>query len=323
MFKTRITELFGIKYPIIAGGMHLLSRAELVAAVSNAGGLGILASTTFETKEELREEIRKTKSLTNKPFGVNLNLFPMMRQRSVEEDIDIFVDESVEVVESSGASPEPYVPRLKEAGVKIIHKVPAVRFARKAESAGVDAVTVVGFECAGHPGMDDVTSLILVPLTVDALKIPVVAGGGFCDARSFVAALALGADGVVMGTRFVATHECVAHPKIKEWLVKAKETDTTLIDRSIGLPMRVIKNKPAEKALEMDKRGASLEELLTVISGALGKKAWIEGDLDAGVVSLGMAVGRIHEIVSVKEVIDGIIEEAKAICKRLNLTLAA
>jgi len=295
----------------------------LVAAVSNAGGLGILASTTFETKEELREEIRKTKSLTDKPFGVNLNLFPMMRPRSVEEDIDIFVDEGIEVVESSGASPESYVPRLKEAGVKIIHKVPAVRFAQKAEGVGVDAVTIVGFECAGHPGMDDVTSLVLVPLTVDALKIPVVAGGGFCDARSFVAALALGADGVVMGTRFVATHECLAHPKIKEWLIKAKETDTTLIDRSIGFPMRVIKNKPAEKALEMDKRGASLEELLTVISGALGKKAWIEGDLDAGVVSLGMAVGRIHEIVSVKEVIDGIIEEAKAICKRLNLTLAA
>jgi nitronate monooxygenase len=323
MFKTRITELFGIKYPIIAGGMHLLSRAELVAAVSNAGGLGILASTTFETEEELREEIRKTKTLTNRPFGVNLNLFPMMRQRSVEEDIDIFVDEGVEVVESSGASPEPYVPRLKGAGVKIIHKVPAVRFARKAESAGVDAVTVVGFECAGHPGMDDVTSLILVPLTVDALKIPVVAGGGFCDARSFVAALALGAEGVVMGTRFVATHECIAHPKIKEWLVKAKETGTMLIDRSTGLPMRVIKNKPAEKALEMDKRGASLEELLTVISGELGRKAWMEGDIDAGVVSLGMAVGRIHEIVSVREVIDGVIEEAKAICKRLNLTLAA
>jgi len=323
MFKTRITELLGIKYPIIAGGMHLLSRAELVAAVSNAGGLGILASTTFETKEELREEIRKTKSLTDKPFGVNLNLFPMMRQRSVEEDIDLFIDEGVTIVESSGASPEPYVPRLKEAGVKIIHKVPAVRFAQKAESVGVDAVTIVGFECAGHPGMDDVTSLILVPLTVDALKIPVIAGGGFCDARSFVAALALGADGVAMGTRFVATHECIAHSKVKEWMLKAKETDTTLIDRSIGLPMRVIKNKPAEKAMEMDKRGASLEELLTVISGALGRKAWLEGDIDAGVVSLGMVVGRIHEILSVKEVIDGIIEEAKDICKRLNLTLAA
>jgi len=323
MFKTRITELFGIKYPIICGGMHLLSRAELVAAVSNAGGLGILASTTFATKEELREEIRKTKSLTDKPFGVNLNLFPMMRQRSVEEDIDLFIDEGVETIESSGASPEPYVPRLKEAGIKIMHKVPGVRFAQKAERVGADAVAIVGFECAGHPGMDDVTSLILVPLTVDAVKIPVVAGGGFCDARSFVAALALGADGVVMGTRFVATHECIAHPKIKEWLVKAKETDTTLIDRSIGLPMRVIKNEPAEKALEMDKRGASLEELLTVISGELGRKAWLEGDVDAGVVSLGMAVGRIHEILSVKEVIDDIIEEAKDICKRLNLTLAA
>jgi NAD(P)H-dependent flavin oxidoreductase YrpB (nitropropane dioxygenase family) len=323
MFKTRITELFSIKYPIIAGGMHLLSRAELVAAVSNAGGLGILASTTFETKEELREEIRKTISLTNMPFGVNLNLFPMMRQRSVEEDIDLFIEEGVGIVESSGASPEPYVPRLKEAGIKIIHKVPAVRFAQKAESVGADAVTIVGFECAGHPGMDDVTSLILVPLTADAVKIPVVAGGGFCDARSFVAALALGADGVMMGTRFVATHECIVHPKIKEWLVKARETDTTLIDRSLGLPMRVLKNKPAEKALEMDKRGASLEELLTVISGELGRKAWMEGDIDAGVVSLGMAVGRIHEIVSVKKAIDDIIEEAQAICKRLNLSLAA
>lgn len=323
MFKTRITELFGIKYPIICGGMHLLSRAELVAAVSNAGGLGILASTTFEKKEELREEIRKTKSLTDKPFGVNLNLFPMMRPRSVEEDIDLFIDEGVEIVESSGVSPEPYVPSLKEAGVKIMHKVPAVRYAQKAERVGVDAVAIVGFECAGHPGMDDVTSLILVPLTVDALKIPVAAGGGFCDARSFVAALALGADGVVMGTRFVLTHECVAHPRIKEWLVKAKETETILIDRSLGLPMRVIKNKPAGKALEMDKRGASLEELLTVISGALGKKAWLEGDIDAGVLSLGMAVGRIHEILSVREVIDGVIEEAKDICKRLSLTLAA
>jgi len=323
LFKTRITELLGIKYPIICGGMHLLSRAELIAAVSNAGGLGILASTTFETIEGLREEIRKTKSLTDKPFAVNLNLFPMMRQRSVEEDIDLFIDEGVEVIESSGASPEAYVPRLKKAGVKIIHKVPAVRYAQKAERVGVDAVTIVGFECAGHPGMDDVTSLILVPLAADSLKIPVLAGGGFCDARSFVAALALGADGVVMGTRFVATRECVAHLKIKELLLKAKETETTLIDRSLGLPMRVIKNKPAEKALEMDKRGASLEELLTVIGGELGKKAWMEGDVDAGVLSIGMAVGRIHEVLSVKEVIDGIINEAKTVCKRLNLTLAA
>ncbi len=321
MFRTKITKLFNIKYPIIAGGMHILSRAELVAAVSNAGGLGILASTTFDNKKELREEIRKTKNLTDKPFGVNLNLFPMMRTRKVEEDIDIFINEGVEIVESSGASPELYVPRLKEAGVKIIHKVPSVKFARKAESVGVDAVAIIGYESAGHPGMDEVTSLILVPLTVDAVKIPVVAGGGFCDARSFVAALALGADGLIMGTRFVATHECIAHLKIKEWLIKANETDTILIDKSIGLPMRVIKNKPAEKALEMDKRRASLEELLTVISGELGKKAWIEGDINAGVVSLGMNIGRIHKIVSVKEVIDSIIEESKTICERLKSKL--
>jgi len=321
MFKTKITELFDIKYPIIAGGMHLLSRAELVAAVSNAGGLGILASTTFDDKKELRAEIRKTKNLTDKPFGVNLNLFPMMRTRKVEEDIDIFINEDVEIVESSGASPELFMPRLKEAGIKIIHKVPAVRFARKAESVGVDAVSIIGYESAGHPGMDEVTSLILVPLTVDAVKIPVVAGGGFCDARSFVAALALGADGLIMGTRFIATHECIAHPKIKEWLISANETDTVLIDKSISLPMRVIKNKPAEQALEMDKRGASLDELLTVISGELGKKAWIEGDINAGVVSLGMNIGRIDKIVSVKEVINSIIEESKTICERLNSNL--
>jgi len=322
VFKTRVTELFDIKHPIIAGGMHLLSRAELVAAVSNAGGLGILASTTFETKTELRQEIQKTRTLTDNPFGVNLNLFPAMRTRGVEEDIDLFIDEGVEIIESSGASPEPYVSRLKKAGVKIIHKVPAVRFARKAESVGVDAVAIVGFECAGHPGMDDVTSLILVPLVADAVKIPIIAGGGFYDGRGFVAALALGADGVVMGTRFVATEECPAHPKIKEWLIKARETETVLIDRSLKLPMRVLKNKPAEEALEMDKRGASLEELLTVIGGELGKKAWIGGDVDAGVVSLGMAVGGIREIASTKEVIQNIVSEAESICRRLNSTLS-
>lgn len=301
----------------------MLSRAELVAAISNAGGLGILASTTFETEDELRREIRKTRDLTENPFGVNLNLFPSMRVRSVDEDIDLFLDEGVEIIESSGASPEPYVPRLKRAGVKIFHKVPAVRFALKAESTGVDAVAIVGFECAGHPGMDDVTSLILVPLVVDAVKIPVIAGGGFFDGRGLAAALALGADAVLMGTRFVATEECPAHPKIKTWLIKARETETTLIDRSLKLPMRVLKNKPAEKASEMDRRGATLEELLTVISGELGKKAWIDGDIDAGVVSLGMAVGGIREIASAEEVIRNIVDEAKSICRRLNSSISS
>jgi len=318
MFKTRITELFGIEHPIIGGAMHLLSRAELVAAISNAGGLGILASTTFENLEDLRAEIQKTRELTKKPFGVNLNLFPAMRPRPIEKDIDLFIDEGVEIIESSGSSPEPYIARLKEAGIKIIHKVPGVRYARTAERIGCDAVTVVGFECGGHPGLDDVTSLILVPETVDAVSIPVCAGGGFCDSRSFLAALALGAEGVVMGTRFVATEECIAHPKIKEWIVNAKDNDTIIMGKAYRLASRLAKNKPALIAQEMEAKGASLEEVLPVISGAKGKEAWMEGDIDAGVLSMGMVVGRIDRILTVKEVIDEIINGAKKILERLN-----
>jgi len=322
MFKTRITELFGIEHPIIGGAMHLLSRAELVAAISNAGGLGILASTTFENLEDLRAEIQKTRELTKKPFGVNLNLFPAMRPRPIEKDIDLFIDEGVEIIESSGSSPEPYIARLKESGIKIIHKVPGVRYARTAERIGCDAVTVVGFECGGHPGLDDVTSLILVPETVDAVSIPVCAGGGFCDSRSFLAALALGAEGVVMGTRFVATEECIAHPKIKEWIVNAKDNDTILMGKAYRLASRLAKNKPALMAQEMEAKGASLEEVLPVISGAKGKEAWMEGDIDAGVLSMGMVVGRIDRILTVKEVIDEIINGAKKILERLNQLLA-
>ncbi|MEX2707229.1 MAG: NAD(P)H-dependent flavin oxidoreductase [Candidatus Freyrarchaeum guaymaensis] len=318
MFKTRITELFGIEHPIIGGAMHLLSRAELVAAISNAGGLGILASTTFEDLEDLRAEIQKTRELTKKPFGVNLNLFPAMRPRPIEKDIDLFIDEGVEIIESSGSSPEPYIARLKESGIKIIHKVPGVRYARTAERIGCDAVTVVGFECGGHPGLDDVTSLILVPETVDAVSIPVCAGGGFCDSRSFLAALALGAEGVVMGTRFVATEECIAHPKIKEWIVNAKDNDTILMGKAYRLASRLAKNKPALMAQEMEAKGASLEEVLPVISGAKGKEAWMEGEIDAGVLSMGMVVGRIDRILTVKEVIDEIINGAKKILERLN-----
>nr|MDO8081109.1 nitronate monooxygenase [Candidatus Freyarchaeota archaeon] len=318
MFKTRITELFNIDYPIIGGAMHLLSRAELVAAISNAGGLGILASTTFENPEDLRKEIQKTRKLTKKPFGVNLNLFPAMRPRPVEKDIDLFIDEGIEIVESSGTSPEPYVPRLKEAGIKLIHKVAGVRYAKTAERIGCDAVSIVGFECGGHPGLDDVTTLILVPETVDAVKIPVCAGGGICDSRSFLAALSLGAEGVVMGTRFVATRECDVHPKIKEWIVNAKDSDTLLIGKPFKLASRVIKNKPALTAQEMEAKGASLEEVLPIISGQLGKKAWETGDVDAGILTLGMAVGRIGKVLTVKEVIDEIINGAKQILERLK-----
>lgn len=318
MFKTRITEIFGIEYPIIGGAMHVLSRAELVAAISNAGGLGMLASTTFEDLDELRVEIQKTRELTKKPFGVNLNLFPAMRPRPVEKDLEVFIDEGVEIIESSGTSPEPYITQIKDAGIKLIHKVAGVRFAKTAERIGCNAVTVVGFECGGHPGLDDVTSIILVPETVEAVDIPVCAGGGFCDSKSFLAALALGADGVVMGTRFVATEECLAHPKIKGWIVNAKDSDTLLMGKAYRLASRLAKNKPAVAAYEMEAKGATLEEILPVISGMLGKKAWLEGDVDAGVLSLGMAVGRIDRVLTVKEVIDDIINGAKKMLERLN-----
>jgi nitronate monooxygenase len=318
MFKTRITEMLGIEYPILQGAMHLISKAELVAAVSNAGGLGILASTTFPTKEELIAEIRKTRSLTNKPFGVNINLFPAMRPANLEDYIDALIDEGVSIVETSGRSPGPYMERFKKRNVTVIHKVARVRDAVTAERVGVDAVSIVGFEAAGHPGTDNITSMVHIPLTVDTVKIPVIAGGGIADGRGFVAALALGADGVVIGTKFMATYECPIHSKVKEWLVNANATDTVIIERSIKNAARVVRNATAEKVLELEDKGASLEELLPVVSGERTKKVYEEGDLDAGIVHCGEVVGLIHEVVSVKEVVDEIVSGALATSKRLH-----
>ncbi|MBI2846591.1 MAG: nitronate monooxygenase [Chloroflexi bacterium] len=318
LFKTRVTELLGIEYPIIQGGMLWLSRAGLVAAVSNAGGLGVLTSSHFPTKEELRQEIRKTRDLTNKPFGVNINLFPTTRPVNTDEYIDVLIEEGVRIVETSGRSPEPYMARLKSAGVKVIHKVPGVRFARTAERVGVDAVAIVGFECGGHPGLEDVTSLVLIPLTTDAVKVPVIAGGGFADARGFVAARALGAEGVLMGTRFMLTRECWAHPRVKERLLEAKENETVILGRSIRDNARALLNEQAKKALELEAKGATLEELLPVISGLGEKKVYETGDLEAGVLHCGQIVGLINDVVSVKEVIDGIVQGALAIQKRLS-----
>ncbi|MGB9802285.1 NAD(P)H-dependent flavin oxidoreductase [Desulfofundulus sp.] len=317
--KTRITELLGIKYPIIQGGMQWLSRAELAAAVSNAGGLGVITAATHETKQDLVREIRKTRELTDKPFGVNISMLPEVGPKDkTPAYIEAVIEEKVPVVETSGRSPEEFVPFLKQAGIKLLHKVPAVRFAQKAERIGADAVIIVGFECGGHPGMDDVTTLILVPKAVDSVSIPVIAGGGIADARGFVAALALGAEGVVMGTRFIATKECPAHPKFKEWMVQARETDTTIIQRSIRNAARVIKNSAAEKVLEMETRGASLEELLTVISGRVGRRALFEGDIEGGTFAMGQCVGLINEIKTVKEVIEEIVGSAEAVLTRLQ-----
>jgi nitronate monooxygenase len=304
MFKTRITELFGIKYPIVQGALLWLSRAELVAAVSNAGGLGTISALTFPDAEELREEIKRTRSLT-------------IRTVDYQRYFDIAIEEGVNIIETAGRSPEPYVKRLKEAKVKVMHKVARVKDAKTAERLGVDAVTIVGFEAAGHPGMDEVTSLVLIPVTVDAVKIPVIAGGGIGDGRGFAAALALGAEGVLMGTRFMASKECPLHPEITRWMVDARETDTLMIERSIKNAARVMKTEFSQRVLELEETGATLEELLPFISGDRSRESYLSGDVNDSVIACGQVVGLINELPSVKEIIDGIISEAGLITKRL------
>lgn len=303
--QTRITELLGIKYPIVQGGMQWLSRAEFASAVSNAGGLGILTAATHVTKEGLIEEIHKMRQLTDKPFGVNISMTPKTSPReNTEIYIETVIKEKVPVVETSGRSPEAFVPILKKAGIKVIHRSPAVRYALNAERAGVDAVTIVGFEGGGHPGMDDVPSMILIPKATESLSIPVLAAGGIVDSRSFLAALALGAEGVTIGTRFVASTESLAHPTYKQWLLSLQETDTTIIQRSIRNPHRVINNSQAKKVQEMEARSTTLEELMTVISGQIGRKALFEGDIEGAVFSIGQGVGLIKEIKPIRDIIE-------------------
>jgi nitronate monooxygenase len=309
--------MFGIEHPIIQGALLWLSRAELVAAVSNAGGLGIISSLTFPTAKELREEIRKTKSMTDKPFAVNITILPTIRPVNYEQYIDAAIDEGVNIIETAGRSPERYMKRLKDAKVKVMHKVARVKDAKAAERLGVDAVTIVGFEAAGHPGMDNVTSLVLIPIAVDTVKIPVIAGGGIGDARGFVAALALGAEGVLMGTRFMASKECPLHPKIVQWLLQARETDTLIIERSIKNAARVMKTDFSQRVLETEEKGAILEELLPLISGDRSKRSYISGNVNDAVIACGQVVGLIHDIPSVKELIESIINEAELICQRL------
>jgi NAD(P)H-dependent flavin oxidoreductase YrpB (nitropropane dioxygenase family) len=318
MFQTRITEMFGIKYPIIQGAMMWLSRAEMVAAVSNAGGLGIMASLTFPTVSELREEIRKVKSLTDKPFAVNITLLPTIRPRSLEEYIATAIEEGVTIIETAGRNPRQYMRQLREGGVKIMHKVASVKAAKTAERVGVDAVTIVGFEEGGNPGMDDVTTLVLVPRTVDELSIPVIAGGGFGDGRGFMAALSLGAEGVLMGTRFMLSQECPLHPDIKQRLLEASEKDTLMIMRSIKNPERVVATAFARRILEMEEKGTTLEELLPLIDGLRQKRALDKGEADQAMIPCGQVVGLLRDLPTIKEIINGIIKEARAIAKRLN-----
>jgi len=318
LFKTRITEMFGIKYPIIQGAMMWLSRAEMVAAVANAGGLGIMASLTFPTAKELREEIRKAKSLTDKPFAVNLTLLPTIRTRSLEEYIETAIEEGVTIIETAGRNPRQYMKQLRAGGVKVMHKVASVKAAKTAERIGVDAVTIVGFEEGGNPGMDDVTTLVLVPRTVDELEIPVIAGGGIGDGRGLVAALSLGAEGALMGTRFMLSRECPLHASIKQRLLEASEKDTMMIMRSINNPERVVATDFARRILEMEAKGTSLEELLPMIDGRRQKRALDKGQADEAMIPCGQVVGLIDDLPTIKEIIDDIIKKARIIVKRLS-----
>lgn len=310
--RNRICKLLGIQYPIICGGMQWLSRAELAAAVSNGGGLGLLSACSFPDKASLLEEIERTKALTSKPFGVNISMLPGKTNMGLTWDyFEAVIESGVKIVETSGRNPEEFVELLHSHGVKLIHKVPAVRYAKKAERVGVDAVTIVGFECGGHPGMDDVTLMTLIPKAADELHIPLLAGGGIADARGYLAARMLGADGVVMGTRFLMSQECGIHERFRAFLLNAEETDTRLVQRSISNPVRIIHNQAADRIVELERMGASLEQLLAITNGKNGRRCWMEGDVDGGSNAVGQCIGLIHEIKPAAEIIAEIMSGAK------------
>jgi nitronate monooxygenase len=313
VFKTRITEMLGIRHPIIQGGMMWMAHPEFVSAVSNSGALGIMTALSYESPQALAAAIEKTRTLTKEPFAVNLTLLPTLVPKNYDAYIDTIIDSGIDIVETAGRNPEPYMDKLKGAGIRVMHKCTSVRFAKKAQAVGCDVVSIDGFECAGHPGEEDVTSLILIPLTADAIDVPIIASGGFGDARGLVAALALGADAMNMGTRFVATQEAPAHANVKQWLVDSSENDTTLVMRSLRNTERVLKNPIAEQVIEMEARGAPLEELAPLLSGKRGYKVLTEGDLDYGLSTAGQVVGLIRSIPTVQDLVDTIIREAKAI----------
>ena len=324
--KTRITELFGIQHPIIQGGMHYVGFAELAAAVSNAGGLGIITALTLGTPEKLAAEIAKCNDLTDKPFGVNLTFLPSLTPPDYPGYIKAIIDGGVKAVETAGNNPQKWMPMLHEAGIKVIHKCTSVRHALKAQAIGCDAISVDGFECGGHPGEDDVPNFILLPRAADELKIPFVASGGMADGRSLVAALALGADGINMGTRFIATKEAPVHDNVKNAIVAASELDTRLVMRPLRNTERVLVNGAVERLLEKERSlGANLkfEDIIGEVAGVY-PRIMKEGTMDAGAWSCGMVAGLIHDIPSCKELIDGIMAQADAIIRqRLAGLLAA
>ncbi len=323
--KTRITELFGIEHPIMQGGMHYVGFAELAAAVSNAGGIGTITGLTQKTPEDLAREIDKCNKLTDKPFAVNLTFLPGFSNPPYPEYIQAIIDGGVKVVETAGRSPEAYMPQLKEAGIKVIHKCTSVRHALKAERIGCDAVSVDGFECGGHPGEDDIPNMILLPRAAEELKVPFLASGGIGNGQQLVASLALGADGINMGTRFIATKEAPVHQNVKDAIVAASELDTRLIMRPLRNTERVLVNQAVESIIEKETRLGSeikIEDIMDEVAGVY-PKIMQEGTMDAGAWSCGMVAGLIHDVPTVQELVDSIMADAQnIIAKRLAAFVA-
>ncbi|MYH45159.1 MAG: nitronate monooxygenase [Gammaproteobacteria bacterium] len=313
--RTRLTEMLGIEHPVVQGGMQWVGLAELAAAVSNGGGLGILTALTQPTPEDLEKEIRRCRDMTDKPFGVNLTILPTIKPVPYEEYARVIIESGIKIVETAGRNPEPFLPPYKSAGITVIHKCTSIRHSLKAERIGVDIVSVDGFECAGHPGEDDITNFILLPLAARRLSIPFIASGGFGDGAGLAAALALGADGINMGTRFMATKEAPIHEKVKQAMVEASELDTALIYRTLRNTARVFRNGIAEQVLEIEAQPGEtkFEDIRELVQGVRGREVYSQGDLDHGIWSAGMVVGLIDDVPTCEELIGRIVEDAEKI----------
>lgn len=319
MFKTKVTEKLGIAYPIIGGAMMYLSTPAFVAAMSEAGCLGLMASAMFKTKEDFRKAVREVKSLTKKPFGCNLNLFPAMRPIDNQEYLEVLLDEGVKIIETSGhKAPEELAGKFKAAGITWIHKCVGLRYAKKAVSLGADLITVVGYENGGATGVLDIGTFVLVARAAQELKVPVIGGGGISNGQGLVAALALGAEGVIIGTRFLFSDECPIHANLKAALCEAQETDTVLVMRSLGNTHRVWKNPVAEKVLELEARKATLDEIVQAAAGKKDQAMFESGDVSKGTISCGQGIGLIHEVKPVKAIVEEIMAEAKATAGKIG-----
>ncbi|NNH70855.1 nitronate monooxygenase [Nocardia uniformis] len=316
MLKTRFTEEFGVEHPIVQGGMMWVGRAELAAAVSEAGGLGIITGLTQPTPEDLTKEIARVREMTEKPFGVNLTLTLSINPPPYEEYRQAIIDSGVRIVETAGSNPQVHVEHFKQHGIKVIHKCTSVRHALRAQSLGVDALSIDGFECAGHPGEDDVPGLVLIPAAADKLTVPILASGGFADGRGLAAALALGADGINMGTRFMCTAESPIHQRIKEQIVEATELDTQLIFRQLRNTMRAAKNSVSEEVVDILGKGGRFKDVQELVAGTRGRKVYENGDSDAGIWTVGMVQGLINDIPTAGALVTRIAAEAEAVLRR-------